>query len=192
MLIGVETLEGVDAFCYSEEIQSPTACSHQQRHLTQVKRTCLQSIRSILLYASETWPAKADDINQLIRTDNSMVRWICSVKLSDRKSSSELRSMIGLQDLESVFRFNWLRWYGHTQRMAEDNWPKKIINHDIGGKLCNGGQRKHWIHNIDRAMKHLRIERSLVQDRVKWSKAIRQGHGPDDVVQPSNLGKRGR
>ena len=101
--------------------------------------------------------------------------------------------MLGLQDIESTIRFNQLRWYGHTQRMAEDNWPKKIINPDIGGKLCKGGQRKRWIHNIDHDMEHLRIERSLAQDRVKWRKVIRHGHGRvDDVVQSSNLGKKGR
>ena len=35
-------------------------------------------IRSILLYASETWVIKVDDIHRLVRNDNAMVRWICS------------------------------------------------------------------------------------------------------------------
>ena len=121
-----------------------------------------------IMHLSYTYhtPAKADDINWLIRTDNSMVRWICSVKLSDRKSSSELRSMLGLQDLESVFRFNRLRWYGHTQCMAEDNWPKKIINHDIGGKLCKWGKRKHWIHST--SARPCKVEESHTTGAWAW------------------------
>ena len=108
MLIGDEKLEVVDAFCYLGDMSDQTggcfnaitarigSARKNFRDLLPVltnKGISLRlrghaynaCIRSILLYASETWPAKADDINWLIRTDNSMVRWICSVKLSDRK-----------------------------------------------------------------------------------------------------------
>ena len=54
-----------------------------------------------------------------------------------------------------------------TQCMAEGNWQKNITNHNIGGKLCKGGQRKCWIHNIDHDIEHQRIESSLAQDSVK-------------------------
>ena len=214
MLIGDEKLEVVDAFCYLGDMSDQTGgcfnaitarigsawknfrdllpvLSNKGISLRLRGHAYNACIRSILLYTSETWPAKADDINRLIRTDNSMVCWICSVKLRDRKSSSELKSMLGLRELVSVIRFNRLPWYGHTQRMAEDNWQKKIIKHDIGGKLCKGDQRKRWIHNINHDMEHLGIERSLAQDCVKWRKATRHGRD-EDVVQPPNLGKRGR
>ena len=116
MLIGDEKLEVVDAFCYLGDMSDQTGGCFKAitaridsawknfRDLPVLTNKGISlrlrghaynaCIRSILLYASETWPAKADDINRLIRTDNSMVRWISSVKLSDRKSSSELRSML--------------------------------------------------------------------------------------------------
>ena len=45
--------------------------------------TCL---RSVLPYARETqtWAVKVDDIHQLVRNDNAMVRWICSAKLCEK------------------------------------------------------------------------------------------------------------
>ena len=57
-------------------------------------------VRSVILYGSETWPLKEEDIQRICRTDNMMVRWICGVTLRDRKSSKELRDRLGLEDIE--------------------------------------------------------------------------------------------
>ena len=212
--IGDEKLEVVDAFCYLGDVTDQTggcfdATTARVRSAWKNFRELLPvltnkgislrarghaynaCIRSILLYASETWPVKSEDINRLIRSDNAMVRWICSVKLSDRKSMKELRNMVGISEVEDVVRYNRLRWFGHTQRMEEENWPRKIIEFDIGGKLQQGGQRKRWIHNINRDMDHLHINKHLTQDRVEWRKAI-QPRRHDRVVQPPKLGKQGR
>lgn len=48
-------------------------------------------VHSVMLFASETWAPKVADIDRLTRNHNSMCRWICSVKISDRRSMSELR-----------------------------------------------------------------------------------------------------
>ena len=37
-------------------------------------------VRSVLLYASETWPVKTEDIARLERNENSMIRWIQYVR----------------------------------------------------------------------------------------------------------------
>ena len=41
-------------------------------------------ICSVLLYISGIWAFKVDDIHQLARIKNAMVRWICSVKLCEK------------------------------------------------------------------------------------------------------------
>ena len=43
-------------------------------------------VRSVMLYASETWPLKEEDIQRISRTDMQMIRWMCNVSLHDRKS----------------------------------------------------------------------------------------------------------
>ena len=45
-------------------------------------------VRSVLLYASETWAATQEDVSQLNRND-MMIRWICSAKLRDKVPSEE-------------------------------------------------------------------------------------------------------
>ena len=42
-------------------------------------------VRSVMLYSSETWPVKEDDIIRLHRTDMYMLRWMAHVSLKDRK-----------------------------------------------------------------------------------------------------------
>ena len=42
------------------------------------------------MYDSETWAMKAEDMQRLERTEQMMIRWMCGVRLSDKKASSEL------------------------------------------------------------------------------------------------------
>ena len=44
-----------------------------------------------LLHGSETWPMKVEHELKLNRTEMSMIRWICGVKLNKRKKSDKLR-----------------------------------------------------------------------------------------------------
>jgi len=59
----------------------------------QVYRTCVQSV---LVYGNETRAMKAEDIHRLERTEMMMNRWMCDVKLSDRKANAELLSRLGI------------------------------------------------------------------------------------------------
>ena len=61
-----------------------------------VYRTCVQSV---MVYDSETWAMKAEDMQRLERTERTMIRWMCGVSLSDKKASAELLSWL---DIESV------------------------------------------------------------------------------------------
>jgi len=47
-----------------------------------VYATC---IRSCLMYGIESWPMKLEREVKLNRTEMSMVRWMCGVKLNERK-----------------------------------------------------------------------------------------------------------
>ena len=60
-------------------------------------------VRSVLLYASETWAATQEDVSRLNQND-MMIRWICSAKLRDKVPSEELRSRLGLCFIENVLR----------------------------------------------------------------------------------------
>ena len=52
-----------------------------------------------MVYGSETWAMKAEDVQRLERTERMMIRWMCDVRLNDKKASTELLSRL---DIESV------------------------------------------------------------------------------------------
>jgi len=58
-----------------------------------VYATC---VRSCLMHGSETWPMKVEHELKMNRTEMSMIRWMCGVKLNERKKSEELRELLRL------------------------------------------------------------------------------------------------
>ena len=61
---------------------------------------------------------------QMERDDMRMLRWICGASLSDRVSSSNLRSAVGVEAIGDVIRRRRLRWYGHVQWKGDTAWVK--------------------------------------------------------------------
>src|SRR3989442_2630968 len=90
-----------------------------------IYRAC---VPRVLVYGSETWPMKKDDMQRLVRTENSMVRWMSGVTLKDRRPSEELRLGLGIEGVEEVVRRGRLRWFGHVERKEADDWVSKCRN----------------------------------------------------------------
>ena len=207
ILIGNDSLEVVNSFCYlgdvidqvggcagatTARIRSAWKSFHELLPVLTTRSISLRKrgeifqscVRSVLLYASETWPVKVEDVDRIIRNDNIMVRWICSVKLSERKSMDNLRNMLGIRNIDVLLRYNRLRWYGHTLRMNDSAWPKKIMNYDINGVTPRGGQKKRWIHNINKDLQKFNLSQNDAKDRAKWRKTIHPKSQQEDIVQP--------
>ena len=82
-------------------------------------------VRSVMLYASETWPLKEEDLARLERNDASMVRWMCRVQLNEHIPSSRDRNKKITSGGQNVRRFP--TFAGH-----------KII---FIGRKCNKGNK---------------------------------------------------
>ena len=195
--IGDEALEAVESFCYLGDVMDCTggcfgATTARIKAAWKTFRELLPvltsrsinlrrrgyiyraGVRSVLLYASETWAMRVEDLHRLERNENSMIRWMCSVKLSDRKSMAELREALGIIELKIVLQSNRLRWFGHLERMPNCKWPKKILFQKITGRNIRGGQKKKWIHNVNKDLRELRLDPRTAQDRGVWRSAIRK------------------
>ena len=61
-------------------------------------------VQSVLIYGTETWAMKADDLRSLERTERMMVRWMCGVSLKDRKRSEDLCILLGINCVADVVR----------------------------------------------------------------------------------------
>ena len=73
-------------------------------------------IRPVMLYGSETWTTKIEDIRKIQRSEMRTLRWMTGVSLSERKSNECVRSMLAIDDIADVMRPNRLRWFDHVER----------------------------------------------------------------------------
>ena len=65
---------------------------------------------------------KAEDMQRLERTERMMIRWMCGVRVSDKKASAELLSRLDIESVSVVVRRGRLRWFGHVERKQTDDW----------------------------------------------------------------------
>ena len=49
------------------------------------------------MHGSETWRMKVEHELTMNRTEMSMIRWMCGVKLNERKKNEDLRELLGLE-----------------------------------------------------------------------------------------------
>ena len=111
----------VDKFCYLGDMLSQGGCEHailkriqtgwlKFRELSGLligKGMSVKSrgfiyitcIRPAMLYGSETWPTKIEDIRKMQRSEMRMLRWMVGVSLSERKSNECVRSMMAIDDI---------------------------------------------------------------------------------------------
>jgi len=61
------------------------------------------------MHGSETWPMKVEHELKLNRTEMSMIRWMCGVRLNERKKSEELGELLGLEPVSLMMKKSRLR-----------------------------------------------------------------------------------
>ena len=129
-------------------------------------------VRPVLLYGSETWPVKEEDLVRLHRTEMSMLRWMSHATFKDRIPSKDLLTKFDLLPVRRVAQRNRLRWFGHVVRMDNDNWVKKCMTLEVYGRRAPGRPKKTWEQVIASDLRELGVTRSLAQDRLNWRKTI--------------------
>ena len=90
------------------------------------------------MYGSETWPIKVQQELKMNRTEISMIRWMCGVKLNERKKSEELRELLRLEPVSLMIKKSRLRWFGHVERKDDNDWVKRCITWEVEGIRQSG------------------------------------------------------
>ena len=49
-----------------------------------------------------------------------MIIWMCGVSMKDRRTSEELRELVGGEPITTVIKSGRLRWYGHVKKTNKD------------------------------------------------------------------------
>ena len=95
-------------------------------------------VQSVLIYGTETWAVKAENLRSLERTEHMMVRWMCGVSLRDRKCNEDLCNLLGINHVVDVVRRGRLRWFGHLERKSVDGWVSSCRRLVVSGVGTTG------------------------------------------------------
>ena len=111
------------------------------------------AVRSTLLYGSETWPLKAEDVKRLSVFDHRCLRSIARVWWEHRVSNKEVRKMIfgtNAPSIEEMITLHRLRWLGHVLRMPADRLPRRALFAEpcTWWKRPQGGQTMTWQRSL--------------------------------------------
>ena len=128
-------------------------------------------VRSSMTCGSETRPLLVDVGLKSERAEMQMVRWMCGISLKDRRSTEELRRMVGVEPITTFIRSGTLRWYGHVMRKSDEDWEKKCMEYRVEGRRPVGRPRKTLLESVEADMAELEIDKD-VHDRQKWRRNV--------------------
>ena len=129
-------------------------------------------VRSVMVYGSETWAMKVEDMDRLVRAERMMVRSMCGVSLKDRKESAELLNRMGIRSVVEVVEKGRLRWYGHVERMDAGDWVSRSRELDVVGSRGRGRPRKTWGQSVADAVRKYGMERVKTCDKDEWRNCL--------------------
>ena len=124
-------------------------------------------IRPVLLYGAECWTVRKHE-HILEKTEMRMLRRIKRVTLGDKVKSVDIRKELGVNSIREKVREMRLHWYGHMQRMEENNEVRAVVDMIVPGKRPRGRR----VDCVRRDMQELRITPDT-QDRTFWKLRIR-------------------
>ena len=94
---------------------------------------------------SETKAMLADVGLKFERVEMQMISWMCGVSMKDRRTSEELRKLVGVHPIPTVIRSTRLIWYDHVMRKSEEDWVKKCMEYRVEGRRPVGRPRRTWL-----------------------------------------------
>ena len=99
------------------EVQGMWRVAELKKVLAAYERNDLSELCEIsdVIYGSETWCLRENEMAILRRTERAVVRAMCGVKLMERRRTEELMEMLGLKEtVVQMAKTNGVRWYGHV------------------------------------------------------------------------------
>ena len=152
----------------------PILTSHALSYITrgQIYSTY---IHTVLLYASECWAPNVNDLLKLQRNDRAMIRWTCNVRLKDHISSDSLLRKLGINNIQTLLRYNRLRWFGHVVR--NDGCINRITEFEVVGQRRRGRPKKTWKDTINNDLRHWKLSRADPANRMEWRKKLKTNIG---------------
>ena len=90
-----------------------------------------------------SWSMKQSEMGIIRRTERSMVRAMCGVQLKDRKISTDLMFMLGMNETtDQLAMAKSVRWNGHVLR-REDGHVLRALDYEVEGQRTKERPKGH-------------------------------------------------
>ena len=86
-----------------------------------------------------------------------------------------------MSSIQEKVREMRLRWYGHKQKM-EENEVRAVGDMRVAGKRQTGRPRARWMDGVRRDMQALRITPEDALDRTFWKSRIRAAEAKKKIT----------
>ena len=70
--------------------------------------------------------------------------------------------------MTEIVRRGRLRWFGHVERKADDDWVKKCTKVKVVRKVIRGRGRKTWLQCVNSDMKDLGLKVGAMAPMAPW------------------------
>ena len=130
---------------------------------------------SAMLYASEKWSLRENEMAILSRTERAMVRAMCGAKLMERKRTEDLIEMLDLKETVVLMaKANGVRWYGHVLRKDDGLVLRKALVFEVKGKRKRGQPKRTWKTQVEKESKSVGLKKEDAMNRVRWRVEARE------------------
>lgn len=133
------------------------------------------SVKSVLLYGSETWRVTDILSNKLRVFTNKCLRRICRIFYPDTISNARLHSLTGSEPVDIEIRRRKWRWIGHTLRKPDNDIAKMSFEWNPQGRRNVGRPVENWRRSVQREIvvgRSWREIKRLAQDRRGWREFV--------------------
>ena len=105
------------------------------------------------------------------------------MRLKDHISSGSLLRKLGINNIQTLLRYNRLCWFGHVVR--NDGCINSITEFEVVGQRGRGRPKKTWKDTINNDLRHWKLSRADPANRMEWRKKLRTNIG---AVRPTLSG----
>ena len=121
-----------------------------------------------VMYGSESWGMKVTERQKLNVFEMMCLRSMTGVSRLDRFRNEVVKARTSVRrELAARVDMNVLRWFGHVERMANEQLLKKVMNAKVDGKSARGRPRFGWIDGVKRALNDRRMDIREASERAR-------------------------
>ena len=141
----------------------------------------------VLLYGSEIWTIKNNDLKKLAAFEMRCYRKVLNITWKDKIRNEDVLLRISSckfkpKGILARITESQLSWFGHVCRMSNMRLPKRILAEMVPGTNRQGRPRKRWEDDIIAGSTFLEAYR-IAEDRNRWANFVHGANVLWDTVQ---------